>query len=55
LDERRGAIEQTAENFGLQDYIFPAEHESYSLFSNNCKDFVDNMDYLYRLAGGKFQ
>ena len=55
LGERRDAIEQTAEDLGLQEHIFPAMHEVYSFPTNNCKHFVGNMDYLYRLAGGKYQ
>ena len=53
--ERPGAIEQTAQDLGLEEHLTPAHLGSYSLALNNCKHFASDLDYLYRLAGGKFQ
>ncbi len=53
--EKNAAIEQVVEDMGLQEYVFPHMYQEYSLPLNNCKDFVRDFDYRYRLAGGKFQ
>ena len=53
--EKNAAIEQIVEDMGLQEYVFPHMYQDYSLPMNNCKDFVRDFDYRYRLARGKYQ